>query len=70
MNLSPRWVQYLTEAGFSACHWTSIGPQEAPDESILAYAAAEKLVVLTHDLDFSAILAATKGNSPSVVQVH
>jgi predicted nuclease of predicted toxin-antitoxin system len=27
-------------------------------------------VVLTHDLDFSAILAATHGNKPSVVQIR
>ena len=27
-------------------------------------------VVLTHDLDFSAILAATKGEKPSVVQIR
>ncbi|MHB8256361.1 MAG: DUF5615 family PIN-like protein [Acidiferrobacterales bacterium] len=26
-------------------------------------------VVLTHDLDFSAILAATRANAPSVIQV-
>jgi predicted nuclease of predicted toxin-antitoxin system len=27
-------------------------------------------VVLTHDLDFSAILAATKGKKPSVIQLR
>jgi predicted nuclease of predicted toxin-antitoxin system len=36
----------------------------------MMYAAAQGFVVLTHDLDFSAILAATKGNKPSVVQIR
>jgi predicted nuclease of predicted toxin-antitoxin system len=36
----------------------------------MAYAARLGFVVLTHDLDFSAILAATKGKKPSVVQVR
>ena len=35
----------------------------------MAYAAKQDYVVLTHDLDLSAILAATHGEKPSVVQV-
>lgn len=36
----------------------------------MAYASANDYVVLTHDLDFSAILAATHGDKPSVVQIR
>lgn len=36
----------------------------------MAFAAAHNYVVLTHDLDFSAILAATHGEKPSVVQLR
>jgi len=36
----------------------------------MAYARANEYVVLTHDLDFSAILAATHGEKPSVVQIR
>ena len=36
----------------------------------MAFAAAYDYVVLTHDLDFSAILAATHGDKPSVVQIR
>lgn len=36
----------------------------------MAYARANDYVVLTHDLDFSAILAATHGEKPSVVQIR
>ena len=36
----------------------------------MAYARANDCVVLTNDLDFSAILAATHGDKPSVVQIR
>jgi len=36
----------------------------------VAYASENNYVVLTHDLDFSAILAATHGEKPSVVQIR
>ena len=36
----------------------------------MAYARTHDFVVLTHDLDFGAILAATHGEKPSVVQIR
>lgn len=70
MNLSPRWVRVLTDAGINAAHWSSLGLANAPDSEIMRYAGAHDYVVLTHDLDFSAILAATHGEKPSVVQIR
>jgi predicted nuclease of predicted toxin-antitoxin system len=70
MNLSPHWVDRLNAAGLPAVHWSGIGPMDAPDVDIMAYAAKYDYVVLTHDLDFSAILAATQGTKPSVVQIR
>lgn len=70
MNLSPKWVEVLTEAGFEARHWSQIGAAGATDEEILAYAKTHDYVVLTHDLDFGAVLAATRGGKPSVVQTR
>jgi len=68
MNLSPDWVRSLGTAGIEAVHWASAGAPDAPDTDLVAYAAAKDYVVLTNDLDFSAILAATNGARPSVVQ--
>jgi predicted nuclease of predicted toxin-antitoxin system len=68
MNLSPPWVDFLESAGIEAAHWASVGERDALDTDIMAYAAAEDYVVLTHDLDFGAILAVTNGAKPSVVQ--
>ena len=59
MNLSPRWIVLLTTSGFEALHWSTVGQANARDTEIMAWAAANGYVVLTHDLDFSAILAAT-----------
>jgi predicted nuclease of predicted toxin-antitoxin system len=36
----------------------------------MSYASVHGYVVITHDLDFGAILAATQGKGPSVVQVR
>lgn len=70
MNLSPRWIGFLAGAGFEAIHWSDVGPPDAPDEILLGWAAENGRVLLTSDLDFGAILAATGGRRPSVVQVR
>jgi len=57
-------------AGLSAVHWSDVGRTDAPDSEIMAYAAEHDYVVVTHDLDFGAILATTHGTKPSVVQVR
>ncbi len=61
-------MKLLADAGFEAAHWSTLGANNAPDVEIMAFAKANGYVVLTHDLDFSAILAATHGDKPSVVQ--
>ena len=70
MNLSPRWTELLHDAGWEAVHWSALGKFNAPDSEVMAYAAQHDYVVLTLDLDFSAILAATHGEKPSVVQIR
>ena len=70
MNLSPQWVGTLAVAGIEAVHWSTVGARAAPDSAIMAHARAHGYVVLTHDLDFGAILAATRGEKPSVIQIR
>ena len=70
MNLSPRWVGVLVDAGIDAAHWSTLGADNAPDSEIMAYAKVNDCIVLTHDLDFGAILAANHGKKPSVVQIR
>jgi predicted nuclease of predicted toxin-antitoxin system len=70
MNLSPRWVDHLAGEGIEAAHWSTLGLATATDDVVLAFAAENDYVVITEDLDFSAILAASRGHKPSVVQVR
>jgi predicted nuclease of predicted toxin-antitoxin system len=70
MNLSPSWVAALADSGIEASHWSTLGASNAPDSEIMGYARANDYIVLTHDLDFGAILAATHGEKPSVVQIR
>ncbi len=70
MKLSPRWVSALANAGIEAAHSAVLAPNNPPASEIMAYASTNDYVVLTHDLDFSAILAATHGEKPSVVQIR
>ena len=70
MNLSPRWTDFLADAGIEAVHWSVLGASNAPDTEIMVCANANNYIVLTHDLDFSAILATTHGEKPSVVQIR
>lgn len=70
MNLSPSWVDRLARQGFEAVHWSTIGAATAPDVEILTWANEHAFVLITNDLDFSAILAASGGASPSVVQIR
>ncbi len=70
MNLSPEWVPFLEQAGFVCAHWSVVGDPRAPDPELMAWARAQGYVVFTHDLDFGALLAATRGHGPSVLQVR
>ena len=70
MHLSPSWVERLAGHGFEAVHWSTIGTTTAPDVEILTFANEHHFVVITNDLDFSAILAAGAAEGPSVVQIR
>ena len=70
MNLSPRWVGSLEAAGFHAEHWSTVGRTDAADREVMQHARDNDLVVLTHDLDFTTILALTNWAKPSVVQIR
>ncbi len=70
MNLSPRWVGAIQAAGLDAVHWSSVGNPAATDREVIAWAVANHTVLLTHDLDFGAILAASGDLKPSVLQLR
>lgn len=70
MNLPPSWVDRLAAYGLQSVHWSAVGSATATDSEVLAWARAHERVLVTHDLDFSAILAASAESAPSVMQVR
>lgn len=70
MNLSPRWVEVLRQAGWETEHWVDVGDPRAPDRSIMDWARESGYIVFTHDLDFGTALALTYAQGPSVIQVR
>jgi predicted nuclease of predicted toxin-antitoxin system len=70
MNLSPASVDFLEAEGWETVHWHAVGEPNAPDSEIMVWARAHGYCAVTNDLDFSAILAATRAEGPSVVQIR
>jgi predicted nuclease of predicted toxin-antitoxin system len=70
MNLSPTWVDFLVTEGFEAIHWARIGPRHASDTELMLWAAEHGHIVVTCDLDFPALLAATQRSRPSVIVIR
>ncbi|MEP7366448.1 MAG: DUF5615 family PIN-like protein [Acidobacteriota bacterium] len=67
MNLTPRWVLCLAEAGHECVHWSEAGAPAAPDTDICRYARENGFVLVTNDLDFPQLLAHTADSKPSVI---
>ena len=70
MNLPPSLTATLRSAGFTAVHWSEVGDHRAQDVAVLRWAHDNHHLVVTHDLDFSALLAAGGQSSPSVIQLR
>ena len=70
MNLSPRWQATLSNAGIESVHWSEVGDPCAPDALLASYAVTNGLIVMTQDLDFGALLAASGDSGPSIIQIR
>ena len=70
VNLSKKWAAELRNAGHEAAYWTEFGRETDADDIVMLWARENGAVVLTCDLDFSAILAASGDTKPSVVQLR
>jgi predicted nuclease of predicted toxin-antitoxin system len=70
MNLSPDWAAVFRAHGWEAVHWSTTGNPRAADRVVMDWARANGYAVFTHDLDFGSLLAATRADGPSVIQVR
>jgi hypothetical protein len=60
-NLSPKVARALGKSGLEAVHVGDVGLLTASDRSLLDYAAANDLVIVSADSDFGETLAASRG---------
>jgi len=67
IGISPRVVEELRQKGHDAVHLAEQGLHRMVDGDILKKARQENCILLTHDLDFGELLAASGGNLPSVI---
>ena len=70
MNISPLTVEGLRKIGWNIIRVSEILGKKAKDIEILAYAQDHNKVVITQDLDFSALLAVRGFNKPSVINLR
>jgi predicted nuclease of predicted toxin-antitoxin system len=67
MGLAQSTARYLQALGHDAVHLRDQGLQRLPDDQIIHKARAEGRVILTHDLDFSRLVAISQSQLPSVI---
>jgi predicted nuclease of predicted toxin-antitoxin system len=67
MGLAQSTARYLQTLGYDAIHLRDQGLQRLPDDQIIQKARVEGRVILTHDLDFSRLVAISQSQLPSVI---
>jgi predicted nuclease of predicted toxin-antitoxin system len=67
MGISPKTVAFLQGFGHDAVHLHAQGLDRLQDSTILTKDREEDRVLLTHDLDFGELIAASRARLPSVV---
>ena len=67
MGISPKVIDFLQHLGHDAVHLQQQGLDRLRDSEILEKARKEGHILLTHDLDFGDLLAASGADLPSVV---
>jgi predicted nuclease of predicted toxin-antitoxin system len=68
MNLTPRWVPFLTSAEHQAVHWSAVGPAKAKDSQLFEYALQNRFVLLTNDLDFMRLYGSAATNTGATLR--
>lgn len=70
LNIAPRTVTFLRSLGYDVVRADNVLPPSVPDEKIVDFARANGRVVLTQDLDFSAIVALSGESVPSIISLR
>ena len=70
MNISPQTVTALQQQGWDIIRVPDVLPATASDVEILNFARQENRVIVTHDLDFSMLVALSGYNQPSLITLR
>ena len=70
MNISPLTVEALRKEGWSIIRVSEVLDRKSKDIDILDYARIHNKIIITQDLDFSALLAIGGYAKPSVVNLR
>ena len=69
-HVSPRTVEFLRSLGHDVQRMSDVLPPASPDDAIVQLAARDSRVILTQDLDFSALIALRGEPSPSLISLR
>jgi predicted nuclease of predicted toxin-antitoxin system len=70
IHISPLTVNELQKKGYDIIRVSDKLPATSSDKEIIHLAYQEKTVIITQDLDFSAIIAQSGLNGPSVISLR
>jgi predicted nuclease of predicted toxin-antitoxin system len=70
VNVSRRVVERLRSLGFEILRVPEIMDGRSPDQEIISEARRRQAVLISHDQDFSAILALSGATDPSVINLR
>ena len=70
MDISPLTVDQLKKGGWEIIRVSDVMDARTSDIEILNYARDHKRVVITHDIDFSELLAIHGFDTPSVINLR
>ena len=70
LYIAPRTVQLLRSLGHDVLRVTDLLPARASDETIVERATQDQRIILTQDLDMTAIIALSRRQYPSLVTLR
>lgn len=70
LHIAPRTVAFLRSLGHDVVRVAEVLDPAATDDAIVTRAIAERRAILTQDLDFSALIALSGKNVPSLMTLR
>jgi predicted nuclease of predicted toxin-antitoxin system len=67
MGISPKTAVFLRNLGYDAIHLHELKSDRSTDPAVMQMARNEERILLTHDLDFGQLIAASGANAPALL---